>query len=88
MLNGEITDNFTKLYTSYLRFTSGTNSMHASLRAYGILVFFYRFRLFQFQVKDAAGTMDQTQIASAGPGQVEVYTCKSNLTLNCIIWVC
>ncbi len=71
-------DNLTALYTSYLRFTFSTNSMHASPSAYRILVFvlaiFYKFMLFEFQVKDAAGTIDHAQIAKASPGADEVYT--------------
>ncbi len=64
--NGENMDNFTALYILYLRFTFGTNSMHVSPHAYRILVFllafFYRFMLFEFRVKDAAGTIDHAQI--------------------------
>ncbi len=51
MLNGENMDNFTALYTLYLRCTLGTNSMHASPRGYVIFVFvlafFYKFTLFE-----------------------------------------
>ncbi len=57
--NVENIDNFAALQTSYLRFTFGTNSMHASPLAYGILVlvlaFFYKFMLFEFRVKDRWG---------------------------------
>ncbi len=53
-LNDETMDNFTALCT-----------------AYGILVvlpaFFYKFMLFEFWVKDAAGTTNYAQIAEAGP---------------------
>ncbi len=68
MSNSENMDNFTALYTLYLHFTFGTNSMHASTGAFGILIFllafFYKFMLLEFQVKDAAGTIDHVQIAS------------------------
>ncbi len=56
LLNSENMDNFTALYTSYLRFTFGTNSMHASPCANRIFVFlltfFYKFMLLEFRVKD------------------------------------
>ncbi len=62
-------DNFTVLYASYLRLTFITSSMHATPRAYGILVFFrvffYNFMLFELQVKDASGTIDHAQKTSA-----------------------
>ncbi len=38
--NCENMDNLTAPYTSYLHFTFGTDSMHASPRAYGTFVFF------------------------------------------------
>ncbi len=67
MSNGENMENFTVLYTSYLYVTFGTNPLHASPCAYGIFVsvlaFFYKFLLFEFWVKDAAGTVDHVQIA-------------------------
>ncbi len=92
MLNGENKENFTVLHALYLRFTFGTNSMHTSSRAYRILVFlsafFYKFMLFDFQVKDAAGIIDHAQIALASPGSAEAYTCRSYLIFNCIIWMC
>ncbi len=57
--NGENMDSFTALYTSYLRFTFGTNSMHASPGAYRIFVlvlaFFYKFMVFEPRVKDHSG---------------------------------
>ncbi len=58
-------DNFTALSASYLRFTSGTNSMHTSPRVQGIFGFALAFLylLFEFQVKDPAGTIDHAQIA-------------------------
>ncbi len=66
MSNGENTDNFTALYTLYLSFTFGTNSMQASSRAHGIFVhflaFFYELTLFKFWVKDTARTTDHAQI--------------------------
>ncbi len=59
MLNNENKDNFTALYTSNLGLTFGTNLMHASPRGYGIFVFifafFYKFMLFEFEVKDRRG---------------------------------
>ncbi len=62
MSNSENMDNFTALYTSYLHFTVPTDSVHASPRAYGILVFFpaflYKFMLFEFWVKDVVETID------------------------------
>ncbi len=67
MSNSENMDNFTALYSSYLRFTFGTNLMHASPHAYEIFIFiltiFYKFMLFEFQVKDAVGTINHAQIA-------------------------
>ncbi len=79
--------NFTALYTSHLHFSFATISMHATPRACGILVFFpaffYKFILFEFCVKDTAGTIDH---ASRGP--VEAYTCRSKSTFSLIIWVC
>ncbi len=49
-------DNFTALYTSFLQFTFGTSLLHTSPRAYKIFVFilasFYKFMLFELQVKD------------------------------------
>ncbi len=76
MTNGENMDNFTVLYTLYLRFTFGTNSMHASPRVYRISVFFpaffCKFMQFEFQVRDAAGTIDRAQIAQASQSPVEV----------------
>ncbi len=66
--------------------------MQASSYAYIFFVFFpaffYKFMLFEFRVKDTAGTVDHAQNASASPGPVEAYTCRSNLTSNHIIWVC
>ncbi len=55
-------DDFTALYTSYLYFTFGTNSVHVSPPAYAIPVFFYKFMLFEFRVKDAVGTINHVQI--------------------------
>ncbi len=59
MSNGENIDNLTALYASYLHFICGTNLMHASPRAYWILVsllaFFYKFMLFEFQSKMLQG---------------------------------
>ncbi len=67
MSNCENTDNFTALYILYLRFTFVTDSEHASSRAYGIFLFvlasFYKFKLFDFRVKDTAGTIDHAHIA-------------------------
>ncbi len=84
-------DNFTALYTSYLRFTL-LNSVCASTRAHGILVFFpaffYRFMLFDFWVKDTTGVIDHAQTAYASLGLCEAYTCRSNSTPDCIICVC
>ncbi len=73
MLNGENMENITALYGSYLHFTFGTNLVHTFPRAYGILVvlpaFLYKF-MFEFWVKDAAGTIDHVQIVSASPGRL------------------
>ncbi len=58
MLNSENMDNFTALYTLYLRFTFDTKLMHASPLAYGSFVvlpaFFYKSMLFEFRVIDHA----------------------------------
>ncbi len=73
MSNGENMDIFTALYVLYLRFTFGTNSVHASPHAYGILIFllafFYKFLLFKLQDKDSH--RDQLRCTPLG-----------------IIWVC
>ncbi len=57
--NDENMDNFTALNTSYLRFTFGTKSMHASPCACGnfvfIVAFFYKFVLLEFWVKNQCG---------------------------------
>ncbi len=82
-------DKFTALYTSYLRFTPGTNSMHASPCAYRIsgfvLAFLYKFMPFKFQVKDATATISHTQITWASLGPIEAYMSRSNSTS--IIWL-
>ncbi len=74
LLNSTNMDNFSALYTSNLCFIFGTNLMHASPRAYGILIFlpafFYKFMLFEFWVKDAARIMDHAQNALASPSPV------------------
>ncbi len=92
MSNNENMDSYTVLHTSYLCFTFGTNLMHASPRADTIPVFlpafFNKFKLFEFQVKDTAGTIDHAQIASSSMSPVEAYTCRSNLTSSRIIWIC
>ncbi len=66
--------------------------MHTSPYAYGILVFlltfFYKFMLFEFQVKDAVGTINHAQNTEVSPVPVKAYTCKSYSTSNHIIWVC
>ncbi len=66
MSNSKNTDNVTALYTSYLLFTFGTNLMHASPRACGILVFFpayfYKFMLFKLWFKDCTGTIDHVRV--------------------------
>ncbi len=90
MSNGENMDNFTALYTSYLRFTFGTNSTHAfscAYRVFGlVLAFLYKFMLFGSGSKTAAGTTDHVQITQASPGPVKVYPCRRNLTSNHIIY--
>ncbi len=86
VLNVENMDNFTALYASYQCFTFGTVSMHASPCAYGFLfffpAFFYKFMLFEFRVKDAAGIIGHAQIAEASPGPVKVYTWRSYSQLH------
>ncbi len=56
MSNKESMDNFTALYASYPSFTSAAISMHTTPRTYGIFVFFRvffcKFMLYEFQVKD------------------------------------
>ncbi len=70
MLNGENMDNFIALYTSFLHFTFGTNSMHTSPLAYGIFVFFTAFfhkvYAVELQVKDCCGV---SQSCTDGLGQ-------------------
>ncbi len=84
--NGENMENLTALYTSYLRFTFGTNVMHASSCSYRIFVFvlafFYTFMLTEFWVKDALGTIDHAQIALASLGRAEAYTCRCSFNFQ------
>ncbi len=73
MSNSENMDNLTVLYA--ICFTLGTNLMHVTTHAYGVLVFFpaffYKFMLFEFWVKDNMGTVGQVQIAQASLDLVE-----------------
>ncbi len=55
-------DNFTALYTSYLHFTLGTESMHTEDIFVFVLASFYKLMLFEFEVKDT-GTINHVQIA-------------------------
>ncbi len=86
MSNSDNMDNFTALSTSYLCFTFGTNLMHAAPRAYRILVFFpalfSKFMLFEFQVKDDAGTFDHVQNTEASPGLIEFFSTSVLCTLS------
>ncbi len=65
MSNNENMDNLQGCMLLF--YTSDTNSMQASPRARDILVFFpaffYKFMLFEFQVKGDAGTIDHAQNA-------------------------
>ncbi len=74
MLDGENMDNLTVLYASYLYF--GTNSTHTYPCAYGIFVFFYKFLLFEFQVKDVAGIIDHVQTAILSWTNMLTRICK------------
>ncbi len=48
--------------------------------AYGILAFLYKFMQFEFQVKDARGTINNALVAHASSGLAEAGTCSSNST--------
>ncbi len=56
-------DNFTALYTSYLRFTFGTNMILLVLRGFVFSPAFYKFMSFKLRVKDTARTVDHAQTA-------------------------